>query len=768
VKKISRIAKIELSTLFYSPIAWLLLIVFFIQCAGAYTESMQAWITIQELGGEYKEQIAYMTSIIFGYPAGISPTVVSNLYLYLPLLTMGLISREVSGGTIKLLYSSPIKTKDIVFGKFLAISAYSLLLTLVLGVFLLAGTFHLENADIGLLLAIMLGVFLLLSAYGAIGLFVSCLTSYQVVAAICTFVIFAFLGYIRDLWQDIDFVRDITYSLSIVGRIGNMGSGLITTKDVCYFLVIVYIFIGLSILKLQAVRSNQKAAVKAGKYLALILSALVIGYITSRPSYTLYLDTTETKTKTLTEASQKLLKQMKDGPLEVTSYINLLDNYYWNGVPQERNTDLERWLPYIRFKPDITLKYVYYYDSIPDPYFYKQYPGKTLDEIASIFSKSFRVNLKRFKTPEEIRKIIDLRPERNRYVMHLKYNSKSTFLRLFDDVLVYPGEQEIGAALKRMIVKLPKIAFLEGELERSPTKAGDKDYKTMTSLTTFRYAMVNQGFDFITLSLKENEVPSDVSGLVIADPKSDFEPAVLAKIQKYIDEGGNLLIAGEPGKQSVLNPLLTRLGVRMTEGMIVQKSEDYSPSLVLPFLTASAAGFSKTLQKIFKDSIKIGMPTTAGLLYTDTGKFKIQSLLMTDERFSWRKVDELSSDSAKVSFAASKGDEQGKFSTMLALTRTMPNGREQRILVSSDADFMSSMELSRFSPVTGNFRFTTVLFGWLSNGEFPIDTSRPDAKDKLILLKGDDIPLLKLMYVWIIPFVIFIIGTIILVRRKRQ
>ena len=41
---------------------------------------------------------------------------VGKLYLYLPLLTMGLMSREINNGTIKLLYSSPIKVREIVFG----------------------------------------------------------------------------------------------------------------------------------------------------------------------------------------------------------------------------------------------------------------------------------------------------------------------------------------------------------------------------------------------------------------------------------------------------------------------------------------------------------------------------------------------------------------------------------------------------------------------------------------------------------------------------
>jgi ABC-2 type transport system permease protein len=713
--------------------------------------------------------MVYLTSQIFAYPVGMAYNIASNMYLYLPLLTMGLISREISSGTIKLLYSSPVKTRDIVFGKFLALSIYGILLTAVLGMFLTVGAIHLQGPDIGLFLSIMLGVFLLLITFGSIGLFVSCLTSYQVVAAISTFALFTFLNYIGNVWQDVDVVRDITYSLTLFNRISNMASGLITTKDLFYFIVIICGFLALSILKLKGSRSTDSTPVKAFKYSAVILSALLIGYVTSRPEYTGYLDLTETKTRTLTKTSQTILKNMEDGPLEITSYINLLDNYFWEGKPVLRNRDLERWLPYLRFKSDINLKYVYYYDSVPpSEFFYKEYPDKTLDEIAAVFVKSHRMDLDFFKKPEEIRKIINLKPEQNRYVMHLKYKGKSTFLRLFNDGVIFPSERETGAALKRLTVKLPKIAFLEGELERNPTRAGEKDYKMMTSDITFRYSMVNQGFDFSTVSLTENEIPADVSGLVIADPKASFNPIVLMKIRKYIDAGGNVLIAGEPGKQPVLNPLLETLGIRMTEGMIVQQSEDFTPGSVFPYLTTTSAAFSKTLGKVFRDSLPIGMPTVTGLLYDSTNSFSVRPMLKTDERFSWRKMKALSSDSMKVNFAAADGDEKGKFTTMLALTRKTASGKEQRIIVSSDADFMSTTELNRYAPVTRNFAFNTDLFGWLSNGEFPVDVTRPDSKDQYIYLTGDDIPILNLIFVWIIPSLVSLVGIVLLVRRKKQ
>ncbi len=766
MKKIIRIAQLELNTLFYSPIAWFLLIVFLFQCGMAYTGSIENWLTSQLLGGAYARSLSFLTQKVFVIPGGTFSSMTGKLYLYLPLLTMGLVSREISSGTIRLLYSSPIKVREIIFGKFLAMMVYSLLLTLILGFFVVAGLFNIQFADYGMLLSGLLGVYLLLCAYSAIGLFMSCLTSYQVVAALSTLVLLGALSYIGTLWQDIDFVRDLTYFLSISGRTENMLGGLITTRDILYFGVIIYIFLGMSILKLQAGRESKPVLIKVGRYAGIIVSALTIGYLGSRPGAIGYLDTTATKSKTLAPAAQKIIKEM-DGPLEVTSYINLLENHFWYGLPAQRNADMARWEQYLRFKPDIKFSYVYYYDSTSDRSIFKYNPGMSLRALAERYSKTSKVDLDRFRTPAEIRQMIDLRPEDNRYVMQLKYKGKSTFLRLFDDMIVFPTETETSAALKRMMGDLPRIAFLEGDLERSIDKIGDRDYMTLTSQKTFRYALVNQGFDVETISLKDSSVPSDIAGLVIADPRINFDTAVLTKLQQYIDKGGNLLIAGEPGKQALLNPLLQKLGVQIMDGTIVQPSKQYAPDLVLPYLTNAAGSLSRALGVTAEDSARLSMPGVAGLRYSGKSDFAVSPLAVTDGKLSWNKKGRLVTDSADVVYSPGEGDEKGSFPLALRLTR-MVGGREQRIVVAGDADFLSNAELSRRNVRTANFSFNTAVFGWFSYGAFPIDSSRPRSRDTHINLTDKGLAALKVLFLGVLPGLLLIFGTVLLIRRKRK
>ena len=769
MKMIFEVAKTELKNLFYSPIAWFLMIVFLIQCAMVYTSMLDNYATTQELGGRGLDYMAPLTYKIFTGRGGLFNSVMENLYLYIPLLTMGLISREINAGTIKLLYSSPIKVSEIIFGKYVAMMVYSLILVAIVGIFMITGMFNIVGVDTGMLLSAALGFFLLLCAYSAIGLFMSCLTTYQVVAAVSTFVMIGILSYIGSLWQQYDFVRDITYFLSLSGRTSHMLGGLITTKDIIYFLIIVYIFLGLSIYKLKAGRESKPMVFKAGRYVFIVVSALAVGYVTSRPALIGYLDTTFSRNNTLTPNAQKIIRELGKDQLEVTVYSNLLEGHSYLGMPEIRNQYLDVWEPYVRFKPDIVFNYVMYYDNpIEDKWLFKSYPGKSMKEIAAMNAKSNKMDLSKFKSPEEIHKMIDLQAELNRFVMQLKYKGRKTFLRVFNDQQVFPSETEVSAAFKRLLqAKIPKVAFLTGNLERSVDKTGDREYKTLTNLKSFRYALINQGFDVDTLSLESGDVPGWVSTLVIADPKTGFSPAVLSKIQQYIDKGGNLLIMGEPGKQALLNPLLKQFNVQLMDGSIAQPSSDLAPDLVLSELTSTSAGFTKDVSKAFTDSLPVAMSGATGLSYTPGGSFRIKPLLTTNKKKSWIKKGKLVADSAVVVFSAAAGDQRISVPTALSLTRKI-NGKEQRIVVTSDADLMSNTELSRYNVKTANFVFNTSLFSWLNYGEFPIDTSRPDAKDKRVRVTSAQVSQLNILFVWVLPALLLALGTILLIRRKRK
>ncbi len=241
MKMILKIARTELRNLFYSPVAWFLTIVFLVQCGLYYTGMVFNMAKYQAFAFEntpaFKDFGISLTSSVFGSYNGVFTNVLQNLYLFIPLLTMGMISKETNNGTIRLLYSSPVTIRQIVLGKYLSIVIYNCLLVSIAGIFMVNGVLSIQSADYGLMLSAALGFFLLVCAYTAIGMFMSSLTSYQIVSAVATFLSFYVLSKIGGLWQEYYLVRDLTYFLPILGRTSKMMKGLITTNEVIYFVL---------------------------------------------------------------------------------------------------------------------------------------------------------------------------------------------------------------------------------------------------------------------------------------------------------------------------------------------------------------------------------------------------------------------------------------------------------------------------------------------------------------------------------------------------
>jgi ABC-2 type transport system permease protein len=753
MKTIYRIAKTELNTMFYSPVAWVVLVIFSIQSSWKFFDSIERFEKSQKIG----QHMNNLSQVVFSGFSGLYTEMQNYLYLYVPLLTMGLISREINSGSIKLLLSSPINIKDIVLGKFLAIASYCLLFIAILGFLGVAAYFSIDNVDLSFILSGLIGLYLLVCTYAAIGLFMSCLTSYQVVAAISTLVVLAGLNFIGKLWQGVDYVKDITYFLSISGRANEMIEGLIVSKDVLYFVLVSTLFIGLSIFKLQTGRDAQSTSKRVLKYTGLIAIVLALGYITSRAPLTFYKDMTRTKDKTLTLASQEIVKKI-DGPITITTYVNLLDINYYMAMPYSQNQDIASFDKYSRFLPQIKMDYVYYYDTSTNEALYAQNPGLNDKQLAQKMIETQSLKLKKLYSPAEISKIINLKAEQNRVVRTIEYNGKKTFLRMFDDLFKVPFEKEISASLKRLVHPATKIVFATGNMERSIEKNGDKNYKTGFNEITFRNSLINQGFDVASVDINAQNIPQDADIFIIADPKTELSQGAIDRINKYIDEGRNLMLLAEPETNSALAGITNKLGVSFTKQTLVQESEINAPDYLV---TEFSKAIDTSVIKLKKGQFPIPLLGCSGIKTTADSGFKVTPLLQTNNQPAWESPTGISS----VSPDLKKQPSTTAIPLVVALTRNI-NGKSQKIIVAGDADFMGNAELSRGG--SGTFQFVTDVFTWFSNYEFPIDTTRPENTDNHITVNANQVFISKILFIAIFPLLIILSGAFILIRRNRR
>ena len=323
MKIIFKIAKAELQVMFFSPIAWLILILFTFTTSSDLVSVLKQMVQNVAMGYPLNN----LTERFFSGWEGIFTSVQGSLYLYMPLLTMNLMSREFSSGSIKLLYTSPVTNAQIILGKYLSVVIYILVLMAVLVVYTIWGAAKIDHFNYELILSGLLGIFLLTCAYAVIGLFMSTLTSYQVVAAVGTLTILTVLSMISGWGQSINFVRDLTYWLSMPGRSMEFVRGMISTENVLYFVLVIILFLSMSILHLQSLRTSKPTWVVVSQYVGIWVVALALGYVSSQPIAKKYYDATATKENTITPHSQDIVNRL-DGKVTVTTYVNLFDPYF--------------------------------------------------------------------------------------------------------------------------------------------------------------------------------------------------------------------------------------------------------------------------------------------------------------------------------------------------------------------------------------------------------------------------------------------------------
>ena len=236
------IAKKELKTYLYSPIAYILT-AFFLLISGFFFYSILDWAndqTLRMLQSGYPVDRVNINQILFE-PFFNNMTVI--LMFLLPLLTMRLFADEKKMRTEELLLTSPLPPAALILGKYLAalvIYAIILLLTSTYAVF----AFVYGNPEAAPLLTAYLGLFLLGAVFIAIGLFASALTENQVIAAAISFSAILLIWVVSWVGESGPGAwRAILSYLSFFSHFRNLVAGVIDTQDIVYFLS--FIFLGL-------------------------------------------------------------------------------------------------------------------------------------------------------------------------------------------------------------------------------------------------------------------------------------------------------------------------------------------------------------------------------------------------------------------------------------------------------------------------------------------------------------------------------------------
>lgn len=772
MKVLLRIARTELAVMFYSPIAWFIWIVFSYICASDFVSSLEWSITHYELNGYGVDPSSLAYSHWLHPMGGYLQKIVSKLYIYTPLLTMGLMSRETASGSIKLLYSSPVTSSQIVLGKFAATMAFGLCMMTVPILATVYSGIAIPNFDWAPVLVGLFGVYLLICAYSAIGLFMSSLTNYQVVAALGTLAMLAALRFVDSFGQEYDFVRDITYWLSLNGRSQSMLIGAMRSEDMVYFVAVIAMFLLFTIFRISFSRRTISRVRKIASYVGVVVAVMLLGYFSSRPAMIRVWDATYAKLNSISDSSKEILAKL-EGPATITHYVNLLDPKSFQYLPIRMKQNERTFDSYCRAKLDLDIRYVYYYDWAAGGFCTNpKLQGKSLEEIRDYAAMVYNLNVNLFKTPEQMKEIVDLSSEQNAFVRILETaDGRSTYIRDFDDNMRVPSEAEITAAIRKMVETPPVVAFIKGHGEREVARPGDRDFSNFAVAQYSRMALINQGFDVVELNLSQCErVPEHINILVIAEMRQAMTEAEERVLDEYIARGGNLFILTDADRQQVTNPLLARFGLKMEDGILAQPVGDFYPDLVLSRVAKEAEAMGKLYPNFHKYGLRVSMPEAVALSALEqTNGFTLIPLLTTSPKGAWIELEAKNMKEEEVVYNPAAGEKEQLYVTAYAAERKV--GEElQRIIVCGDADCLSNAELymMRDGYRSGNAELVSEGFHWLTGGKFPVDVTKREPRDSRFSVGTKEFLPAKYVFLFVIPGLLLILGAGLWIKRHKK
>lgn len=157
------------------------------------------------------------------------------LVIVMPALTMRVFAEEKRTGTYELLLTAPVRTGEIVAGKFIAAAVFTLIMVALSWIFPLILMIF-GDPEVGVMFAGYIALALLALTFVAVGLFTSSLTQNQIIAAISSFGILILLYVIS--WPAEaggGVVWSILKYLSLPEHFSTMVRGVIDTADIVFF-----------------------------------------------------------------------------------------------------------------------------------------------------------------------------------------------------------------------------------------------------------------------------------------------------------------------------------------------------------------------------------------------------------------------------------------------------------------------------------------------------------------------------------------------------
>jgi ABC-type uncharacterized transport system involved in gliding motility auxiliary subunit len=435
-----------------------------------------------------------------------------------------------------------------------------------------------------------------------------------------------------------------------------------------------------------------------------------LGYLAAQ--YPVQRDVTYNASNSLEPGSIEVLKQLS-GPVTITVYATEQDVR----LGDIRKIIRDFMALYQRYKPDIKLVFVD--------------PSKEIDKA--------RAAQVRFNGE-----------------MVIEYAGRSEHLTKIN-------EQIVTATLLRLAhARNQTVMYLDGHGERKLDGIANFDMGSI-----FGAKLKQNGFHIGSMNLSlAQEVPGNISVLVITQPQLDLMPGEVDKLLSFVDRGGNLLWLMDAGPMHGLERLAEKLDLQLPPGIVIDPAAIEMKAPATWSLGASYPPHAVT----HNFNLTTAFPAARPLLWDENveGSNQEKAHAKDGKRWQHHPLVEVAP-RGWVSRNVPKGtpvfdkqrDIPGPVVIAMALQRKIDD-REQRIVVVGNGEFLSNS----FAGNGGNVELGLNMVNWLAGEEHLITQQLHPVRDSKLELGAMQINFISIGFLLVLPLLLAGVG--IVIWRKRR
>lgn len=477
------------------------------------------------------------------------------LFLFLiSAITMKMFAEEKKNGTIEILLTKPISDVSIIMAKFLAgltIVILSVLPTMIYIICVYQLGSPIGNMDMGSTLGSYIGLVFLGGVFVSIGIFASSITDNQIVSFITSLILcfVVYIGFTFISW--IPFLSKVDLgirSLGIEYHYASMSRGVISLKDVIYFISVTTFFIFLTRVTLPVA---SKISVKFS-YITQLLVCLGVILVLNVGAYFFTraeIDLTKEKRYSLTPISKKLLSNDKDALYKIEDVLTIRC-YLGKDIPVQykelRKSLIEKLDEFRSYNSTIQYDFV-------DPNLYEG--EKKVEFYQKLFKRGYQPLLIETNSGAK---------SEQQYIfpyIEVSYKGRTAFHSVIDMGYAFSDAAMIQNSIQNLEYMLytsiqsvlrdikPSVAFLYGQEEMPVERIWD-----MIQTLDMRYMVDSVSIDGKIDALIERKYNEDSSisfrkkyeCIVVAKPQKPFTAKDMYILDQYVMRGGKILWLIDP------------------------------------------------------------------------------------------------------------------------------------------------------------------------------------------------------------------------------